>query len=75
MSNCTQAVARDILYHAMSTLRYCDIVLHVHDEIVIEADHRMSVTAVCEQMSRIPPWAAGLPLRADGFECVFYQKD
>jgi len=74
VENCVQAVARDILYHAMNTLRNCDIVLHVHDEIVIEADKRMSVEAVCEQMSRLPTWAAGLPLRAEGFECDFYQK-
>jgi DNA polymerase len=73
--NITQAVARDILYHALSTLRHCDIVMHCHDEIVIEANRRMSVEAVCEQMSRVPPWAEGLPLRADGFECAYYQKN
>ena len=51
------------------------IVAHVHDEIIIEADRRMSVEAVCEQMGRTPPWAKGLKLRADGYECEFYQKD
>jgi len=75
VENITQAVARDLLYHALTTLRYCDIVMHIHDEIVIEADHRMSVDAVCDQMSRLPLWAKGLPLRADGFECTFYKKD
>ena len=35
----------------------------------------MSVAAVCEQMGRTPPWAKGLTLRADGYECEFYQKD
>ena len=44
-------------------------------EIIIEADRRMSVAAVCEQMGRTPPWAKRLKLRADGYECEFYQKD
>jgi len=35
----------------------------------------MSLEAVCEQMGRTPPWAPGLKLRADGFECNFYKKD
>lgn len=74
VENITQAVARDILYHAMNTLRCCSIVLHVHDEVVLEADRRMSVEEVCEQMSRLPAWANGLPLHADGYECDFYQK-
>jgi len=75
VENIIQAVARDLLYHAMDTLRNHDIVLHVHDEIVIEADQRMSVESICNQMIRLPAWAKGLPLRADGFECEFYQKD
>ena len=75
VENIVQATARDILCHAMQTLRNCAIVAHVHDEIIIEADRRMSVEAVCEQMGRTPPWAKGLKLRADGYECEFYQKD
>jgi len=75
VENIVQAISRDILSHAMQTLRHCSIVMHVHDEIVIEADKRMSVEAVCEQMSRTPPWAPGLQLRAEGFECFFYQKN
>lgn len=73
--NIVQGTARDILCYAMRTLRNCAIVAHVHDEIIIEADRRMSVEAVCEQMGRTPPWAKGLKLRADGYECEFYQKD
>lgn len=73
--NITQAIARDILVYAMKTLRYCSIVGHVHDELIIEADRRMSLKAVCEQMGRTPPWANGLKLRADGYECAFYKKD
>lgn len=75
VENITQAVARDILMYAMRTLRHCSIVAHVHDELIIEADQRMSLDAVCEQMGRTPPWAKGLLLRADGYECDFYKKD
>lgn len=73
--NAIQAIARDILMYAMQTLRNCSIVTHVHDELIIEADRRMSLSAVCEQMGRTPPWAKGLLLRADGYECDFYKKD
>ena len=75
VENIVQAVSRDILCYAMRTLRNCSIVAHVHDEVIIEADRRMSLAAVCEQMGRTPPWAEGLVLRADGYECDFYQKD
>ena len=75
VENIVQAVSRDILCYAMQTLKNCAIVATVHDEIIIEADRRMSVEAVCEQMGRTPPWAKGLLLRADGYECPFYQKD
>lgn len=75
VENIVQATARDILCYAMQTLKNCAIVAHVHDEIIIEADRRMSLSAVCEQMGRTPPWAEGLKLRADGYECEFYQKD
>jgi DNA polymerase len=75
VENIVQATARDILCYAMQTLRCCSIVMHVHDEVVIEADPRMSLKAVCEQMGRTPPWAKGLLLRADGYETDFYKKD
>lgn len=75
VENSVQAISRDILCYAMKTLRCSNIVAHVHDEIIIEAEPRMSLQAVCEQMGRTPPWAKGLTLRADGFEAQFYQKD
>lgn len=75
VENIVQAVSRDILCYAMQTLKNCAIVATVHDEIIIEADRRMSLPAVCEQMGRTPPWAKGLLLRADGYECAFYRKD
>jgi len=75
VENIVQATARDILCYAMQTLRRCSIVMHIHDEIVIEADPHMSLSSVCEQMGRTPPWAKGLQLRAHGYETDFYKKD
>ncbi len=75
VENIVQATARDILCYAMRTLRCCSIVMHIHDELVIEADPHMSLDAVCEQMGRTPPWAKGLLLRADGYATPFYKKD
>ena len=75
VENITQAISRDILCYAMKTLRCCNIVAHIHDEVVIDADPRVSLEAICEHMGRTPPWAHGLKLRADGFECAFYKKD
>lgn len=75
VENIVQATSRDILCYAMKTLRCCSIVMHIHDELVIEADPRMSLDAICEQMGRTPPWAKGLKLRADGYITPFYKKD
>lgn len=75
VENIVQATSRDILVYAMQTLRNCSIVAHVHDELIIECDKRVSKDAICEQMGRVPPWAKGLLLRADGYECEFYKKD
>ncbi len=75
VENIVQATSRDILCYAMRTLRCCSITMHIHDELVIEADPRMSLKAVCEQMGRTPPWAEGLQLNADGYETTFYKKD
>ncbi|WP_421784240.1 DNA polymerase [Gardnerella sp. KA01001] len=75
VENITQAIARDILLYAMQTLKEYRIVAHVHDEAIIEADKSVSVQSVCELMGRTPPWAEGLVLRADGYECEFYKKD
>lgn len=75
VENIVQATSRDILCYAMKTLRCCSIVMHIHDELVIEADPRVSLDALCEQMGRTPPWAKGLKLRADGYITPFYKKD
>ena len=75
VENIVQAISRDILCHAMQALQPCPIVMHVHDEIVMEADQNISLQTVCSQMSRTPPWAEGLLLCADGYDCPFYKKD
>ena len=75
VENIVQATSRDILCYAMQTLSHCFITMHIHDELVIEAAPEVDLNAVCEQMGRTPPWAAGLKLRADGYETMFYKKD
>ena len=74
VENIVQAVSRDILAYAMRTLSYCQIVGHVHDELIIECSPDVSLDAICKQMGRTPPWLPGIELRADGYECQFYQK-
>ncbi|MEG0238761.1 hypothetical protein [Anaerorhabdus sp.] len=75
VENIVQAISRDILMFSMQALSTCRIVAHVHDEVIIEANPAMSLEVVCQQMSKVPPWAKGLLLDADGYECDFYQKD
>lgn len=75
VENIVQAVSRDILAYSMRTLSHCQIVGHVHDELIIECSPGVSLNALCEQMGRTPPWINGLLLRADGYECDFYKKD
>lgn len=75
VENIVQGIARDVLCYAMKTLHQYEIVAHVHDEFVIEAEKNMQLKKVCELMGKTPPWAEGLLLRADGYECKFYKKD
>lgn len=75
VENIVQAISRDILIYAMRTLSNCFICGHVHDELIIECDKRVSLATICEQMGRTPPWIDGILLRADGYECDFYKKD
>lgn len=78
VENIVQATARDLLALAMLRLRDAgfEIVMHIHDEAVLEVPEGVSsVDEVCRMMSIAPDWAAGLPLRADGYECPFYRKD
>lgn len=75
VENIVQAISRDILCYAMSTLSHCMICAHVHDELIIECREDVSLDAICEQMGRTPPWAEGLVLRADGYCTRFYKKE
>lgn len=77
--NIIQAIARDILTHSMHTPEAAGhkIVMHVHDEVIIDHLNSSNTTVedICELMSTAPDWADGLPLDADGFECLYYRKD
>lgn len=78
VENIVQGTARDLLAEAMLRVKKCgfDIVMHIHDEVVLEvAEGVSSVEEVCAIMAEQPEWAKGLPLRADGYECAFYKKD
>lgn len=78
VENIIQAIARDCLAYSMLELdkEGYEIVMHVHDEVVLEVDKDSDeLERVGEIMGRPIPWAEGLPLRADGYECSYYQKD
>lgn len=75
VENIVQAISRDILMYSMQTLNRFFICGHIHDEVIIECSKSVSVTEICELMSRTPPWIDGLLLRADGYETEFYKKD
>lgn len=77
VENIVQATARDILAEAMLRLNTSgfDIVMHIHDETVIEAAPETSLDEICRVMGQTPAWADGLILRADGYVCDFYRKD
>ena len=77
VENIVQAISRDILCCAMRKLdeKGFDIVMHVHDEVVLEVPLEVTVTDICTLMNQTPTWARGLLLRADGYECNFYKKD
>lgn len=76
VENITQAISRDLLLNAMKQVgpdaRIC---MHIHDELVIEADDSVKLDDICKKMAQVPEWADGLLLRADGYETKFYLKD
>ena len=77
VENIVQGTARDLLAEAMLRVekKGYPIVMHCHDEIIAEVPEGIgSVDEMCEIMAVQPEWAAGLPLRADGYSCSFYQK-
>lgn len=76
VENCVQGISRDLLLNAMKQVgpdaRIC---MHIHDELVIEADKSVKLDDICQKMAQVPEWAEGLLLRADGYETKFYLKD
>lgn len=75
VENIVQAISRDILLFSLQNLSDYNIVAHVHDEIIIEAPENTKLEDICGIMSRVPYWAKGLILTADGYTCEFYMKD
>jgi DNA polymerase len=71
--NITQAAANDLLRHSLRNLD--DVVLHVHDEIVIETDQPEAVMKEMERIMCTPPaWAEGLPLDVEAQIMTRYGK-
>ena len=70
--NITQAVANDLLRHALRQLD--DVVLHVHDEIVLETADPDAPNTLKQVMCTPPDWAAGLPLSAEVETMTRYGK-
>ena len=78
--NIVQAISRDLLAETLAKadrLSSSQVVMHVHDEVVLEC-HKPSAERILSEltalMSVAPAWAEGLPLRAEGFICDYYQK-
>ena len=75
VENIVQAISRDILAYSIKQLKDFKIVGHVHDEIIIECDQDQSLDEIATLMGHAPYWISDINLRADGYECSFYQKD
>lgn len=79
VENIVQATARDCLAVSMMRVEEAgyEIVMHVHDEIIVDApiSDTKALEKISEIMSQDIGWAEGLPLRADAYECAYYQKD
>lgn len=78
VENVVQAIARDCLAAAIEHLEEAGfpVVFHVHDEVVIDCpESRADLDAVVQIMTQPIPWAADLPLNADGWVGDFFKKD
>lgn len=77
--NCVQAIARDCLADLLikldSRLKSHPVVMHIHDEVVLDAGQDLTLDEVCEIMAEPVGWAPGLVLKGAGFESEFYMKD
>ena len=77
--NIVQAIARDCLAETLIRLELAfpdsPVVMHIHDEVVLEAEKSLTLEGVNKVLSTPIDWAPGLILTADGFESNFYMKD
>ena len=75
VENIVQAISRDILAYSLKLLKEFKIVGHVHDEVIIECPMEQKLDEIAALMGNAPDWLSDINLRADGYECLFYQKD
>ncbi|HEM5456816.1 TPA: DNA polymerase [Streptococcus suis] len=75
VENIVQAISRDILAYSLKQLKEFNIVGHVHDEVIIECPMEQKIDKIASLMGIAPDWMSDINLRADGYECLFYQKD
>ncbi|HEL2418223.1 TPA: DNA polymerase [Streptococcus suis] len=75
VENIVQAISRDILAYSLMQLKEFEIVGHVHDEVIIECPMEQKLDEIASLMGIAPDWMSDINLRADGYECLFYQKD
>lgn len=77
VENVIQAIARDCLAESIKRVHASGhkIIMHVHDEIVLDAPMDVSVDNICSVMGEAISWAPGLILKAAGFEAAYYMKD
>jgi DNA polymerase len=75
--NVVQATARDLMATAMMSLEVkgYNVILSVHDEIISEVpDNFGSLDEMIDIMTRVPAWAQGCPINAEGKEGKRYRK-
>lgn len=75
VENIVQAISRDILAYSLKRLKEFNIVGHVHDEVIIECPMEQKIDEIASLMGIAPDWMSDINLHADGYECLFYQKD
>ena len=75
VENIVQGIARDLLCNAIKNLKDYRIVMHIHDEVVVEVDEDVTIDEIKNLMIKKPSWAEALPLNASGYETAFYKKD
>lgn len=74
VENIIQGISRDILAYALQNLTQYRVVAHVHDEVIVEVPKDIPVSTITGIMEQTPSWIQGLPLKAEGYECPYYQK-